>query len=50
MPKTHQIHFRAERIAPEDLEHLADMAACDSRAEYLRKLIRDDAEARGYDL
>lgn len=48
--KNQQIKFRSARIDSEDIQTLAAMAACDSSSEYLRKLIRDDAERRGYDL
>lgn len=47
---THQYHFRSSRIDPEKVDELAQAKGYESRAAYLRALIREDAQRQGIDL
>ena len=38
--------FRSSTIDPEQVDQLAKQSGCDSRAEYLRMLVRNDAQRK----
>lgn len=40
---THQYHFTSSSIDPQTVDRLAERGGYDSRAEYFRALVRDDA-------
>lgn len=47
---THVFKFRSSSIDPEAVDQLVEAGGYESTAEYLRSLVRDDAQRRGIDL
>jgi hypothetical protein len=47
---THQFHFTSSSIAPEKVDALAEAKGYDTRAAYLRALIREDAQRQDMEL
>lgn len=50
MSETNTFKFRSSRIDPEAIDRLAKLGGYETRAAYLRGLIRDDAERYGVSL
>jgi hypothetical protein len=47
---THQYHFTSSSIAPEKVDALAEESGYDTRAAYLRALIREDAQRKDMEI
>jgi len=43
----HTFKFRSSSIEPQALDNIAEKYGYESRAEYLRALVRDDAQRKG---